>query len=210
MQSTLQTPQTMTKSQFLGERHQQVPDKSTCPPPPSVNPSRPIVRQGRLTKRHPSPLVSSVSAEDVSAMPSWNIQKTSSSAPPSMRYGKLSRENLPHTSTSSSNNMRPKSSLRKRRRIPVDDAHSGSFFACFNYRRKQRSHASPLLILLLFRCLGKYEKSVQSSAETVSESAASQKTIQFPASATASMKVLRKLRPPGIHTLCSLMVDKVE
>jgi len=135
-------PQRMTKSEFFSELR--ALDAAAIRSRPSnwdLNSSRPVtVRRGRLTKRHPSPLSTSVSNEDVSTL--WRKTYThplSSSAPPSFRinhYGMLSQENLPistgtpnpDTYINTSHNLNVASS-RKQRSL-WDDMHASSCFAC--------------------------------------------------------------------------------
>jgi hypothetical protein len=140
-------PQRMTKSEFFSELR--APDAAAIRSRPSnwdLNSSRPMIRRGRLTKRHPSPLATSVSDEDVSTLRdkthSGNTHPLSSSAPPSFRinhYGMLSQENLPipistpnpDTSINTSHNLKVSSlRLSKKRRSLRDDMHASSCFAC--------------------------------------------------------------------------------
>jgi len=133
-------PQRITKSEFFSELR--ALDAAAIRSRPSnwdLNSSRPMIRRGRLTKRHPSPLSTSVSNEDVSTFRGNSKTFThpfSSSAPPSFRinnYGMLTQENLPgtpnpDTSINTSHNLNVASS-RKQRRLR-DDMHTSSCFAC--------------------------------------------------------------------------------
>ncbi len=130
MHSTPLVPQRMTKSQFFSELR--APDAAAIRSRPSnwdLNPSSPMIHRGRLTKRHPSPLATSVSAEDISTLgDKTHSGNTYSSAPPSFRinhYGKLSQENLPNPDTP-----KPTSSLSKKQRSLRGDMHASSCFAC--------------------------------------------------------------------------------